>query len=555
MYWTKNFLIFALVFAISLNQTLSAKCICKKNNVKESDKADYIIVGVGTAGAVLAKKLSEDKINSVIAIHSGENLTQDPEIKFSKNAFTTVLSAIFGPPFFENGFTVPQQSADNKELLWAIGLPEGGASSVNAGAWARETTLSNLEWEEIAGPNWSSERILNIYKELENYHGKTEDPSARGFHGPISIRQVANPSKISQKFTRAVIKATELPFVLDYNDPTTPIGVSSQLQYTQSGPNGQLRVSSATAFLNEKVITPEGFGVNGRKLRVFFDSKALKAIWKGNTAIGVEYVQNGIHKQAFANKGVIVCAGLKSSTFLMHSGVGSASLLNSLKIPVKFNNPNVGNGLADQATIYTVFTSNPADTPKNSNSIFANISWMPDPNGDPMVRKVRFTTTQVIPGITIALLDLVLPKSRGQITINSSNPLDPPVINEGILSNNDDLKLFRDALQIYLKNISTEITKIDPTYRLIFPPPEILSNSSFVTLFIKHTVQSNQCFQSHCRMAPLDQGGVVDGFGRVYGVRNLFVADDSIVPQSMDGTTMASAYLIATNIAKLILHE
>ena len=117
---------------------------------------------------------------------------------------------------------------------------------------------------------------MEIYKGLETYSGMTTDPEAHGYHGPISVRQPQHPTTVSETFTQAIIQATGLPFVLDYNDPNTPTGASTQLQYTQSAPNGTLRVSSATAFLNESVMTPEGVGVDGRKLRVLFNSTALR---------------------------------------------------------------------------------------------------------------------------------------------------------------------------------------------------------------------------------------------------------------------------------------
>ena len=164
------------------------------------------------------------------------------------------------------------------------------------------------------------------------------------------------------------------------------------LKYTQSGNEGQFRLSSANAFLNDSVVTPSGKGVNGRKLTVKLKSTALRTIWKGNKAIGIEYFHDGKIKKAYAKKGVIVCAGLFSSAFLA--------------------------------------------------------------------------------------------------TLN----------------------------------------QMDNKYKLIFPTPEIIDDTNLLTTFIKEAVMSNQCWQSHCRMAPLGQGGVVDGTGRVYGVENLFVADDSIVP-------------------------
>lgn len=562
-----------------------------------AEKADYIVVGVGTAGATIAKLLSDDKSTSVIALHNGSNLTEDPDIKYTQNTLFTVVSAMFGSPFYQTGVSIPQPNADNRELFWALAVPEGGASSINAGAWARGTDHVYSEWEAIAGPEWSTARILEIYKSLENYHGSTPNPAARGFNGPLDIRQNPSPTQVMLNFAAAISTATGVPVITDYNDPLTPIGAAPQMQYTQNGSEGQFRVSSATAFLNKSVVTSDGKGVDGRKLTIKFKSPALRTIWDGNKAIGVEYFHKGKIKKVYANKGVIVCAGLYSSAFLMHSGVGPEEDLKPLGIKVKVNNPNVGRDLADQVLSLVAFSSNPKDTPTSAenicpasfpvsidtgridkiqfadprdkelllnaifcsdfafpaNSIFGQIANLPAPFGDPTVRKVRLTTTNPIPGVTFALFDLVQPESRGRMRLSSFNPFEPPVIDNGIFSNPADLALFVQAYQIYLKNISDALHAIDDEYKLIYPPLELLNDTELLTTFIKEAAMSNQCWQSHCRMAPLNQGGVVDSFGKVYGVENLFVADDSIVPIAMDGTPMASAYLIAANIARLLL--
>lgn len=545
LYSIRVALLSVIFFSIS---SLHANC----NGKCKPARADYVIVGVGTAGAVLAKKLSDDKKTSVIALHSGENLTDDPLIALSANSPITVFSALFDNPLYEAGETIRQVLADNRELRWVIALPEGGASSINAGAWVRGTDQLYSQWEAIAGPEWSVSRILSTFKKLENYNGQTTNSAVRGHHGPIDVRQVPNPSICSQKFTQAEIAATGFPFVLDYNDPNTPIGVSSQLQYTQNGPHGEFRVSSATAFLNEKVMTPEGIGVNGRKLRVLFDSKGLRAIWKGNKAIGVEFLRNGKNEKVYARKGVIVCAGLNSSPFLMHSGVGPRALLEGLEIPVIFDNPNVGQGLVDQPGILTFFTANPNDTSSEFMGIFNQIAFLPAPGGDPTRREVRMAMTNLIPGFAQMIVDLVQSTSRGSVTIKSPDPLDPPVIDLGFLSD-ADLTLYQEAFQVYVKATNTQLQSIDPQYELIFPDPAIIDDITLLTEFIKENVMSNQSFQSHCRMAPQDQGGVVDSTGHVYGVENLIVADDSVVPIEMDGATMASAYLIAANIARMLL--
>jgi choline dehydrogenase-like flavoprotein len=313
----------------------------------------------------------------------------------------------------------------------------------------------------------------------------------------------------------------------------------------------------ATAFLNEKVVNSKGQGVKGRKLRIFFKSTALRTIWKGNKAVGVEYLQDGITKKVFAKKGIIVSAGLKSSFFLLHSGIGPKSLLDSLGIPVIFDNPNVGQGLVDHPGVPTLFTANPLDVdifaiPR----IFASISFLPAPGRDPGVRALRFSAANAqTPGLFAGILDLLQPLSRGSLTINSSDPLAPPVIDLGFLTNPSDLTLLRQGLQMYVRNIANALTTHDPLYNLILPDPSILNDDNLVDDYIKEVLFSNQSFQSHCRMAPQNQGGVVDSFGRVYGAKNLYVADNSIVPQCMDGAPMASGYLIGANIARLIIEN
>lgn len=588
----KNAITFLLFFVCALPKPLLA-------DEGNEERADYIVIGLGTAGAAAAKLLSDDNKTSVIGIHNGRNLTQDPDIKYTKNGAFTLISALFGSSFYQTGFTVPQPHANNNRLFWTIAVPEGGASSINAGAWARGTNQVYSQWEAIAGPEWSTTVILDLYKELENYHGVTPNPSARGFNGPIDVRQVPKPTAFAKKFSKAVAKAVNVPIVVDYNNPDTPIGASPQLQCTQRGADGRLRVSGATAFLNKQVVNDDGTGVGNRKLKLNLRSTALRTVWKGNKAIGVEYFHDGKIKKAFADKGVIVCAGLYSSAFLMHSGVGPNTLLTKYGINIKHANPHVGAALADQTIINIAFATNPKDTPivcdattslpggisfnkSNTsfffsvpnlpnasdkqrllnaffcddafpeNSIFAQISWLPAPGGDPTIRKVRIATVNPIPGLALALVDLVQPLSRGRITIGSFNPFDKPIIDSGMFTNSADLELYVQTFQTYIRDINTTLHKMDKKYELIYPSMAVINDVKRLKDFIKDEVIPCQCWQSHCRMAPRKQGGVVDNRGRVYGVENLYVADNSINPVLMDGTTMATGYLIAANIVRLL---
>ena len=223
------------------------------------------------------------------------------------------------------------------------------------------------------------------------------------------------------------------------------------------------------------------------------------------------------------------------------------------QIPLVFDNPNVGQDLADQPHVLLVYSSNPQDTPSNNhNSIFNQIAWLPDPIGNPSVRQFRFSSVTPFPGLTAVLFDLVQPQSRGTVSINSKNPLDPPVVNPGLLTNADDLDLYVRGFQTYIQGIDAVLPA---GYQLLFPDPSILSNPDLLRAFIREEIGPTQHWQSHCRMAPLNQGGVVNSSGRVHGVKHLYVADDSISPVNMDGSPMASAFLIGANIARILKEE
>lgn len=576
-----HFALIPLALSFLVNSTMHAHSHHHSENSQTEFTADYVVVGVGTAGAVLANRLSADRKTEVIALHIGEYLTDDPLIKYSKFAIITVPAALLGTPLpinvaaldlplplkqelqtflgpfsptvaplYDTGLTIPQSNAANRQLMWAMALPLGGASSINAGAWLRGTNQIYAQWEAVAGPEWSVEQITKLYTRLENYDGVTNDPEFRGHHGPINIRQVP-ASLVSTKFTTAIERGANVPFVLDCNDPLTPIGASSNVQLTQRGKNGKYRVSSVNAFLGKNVMSKNGHGKHGRKLRVLYNSAAQRIIWEGNKAVGVEFIQNGVAKTVRANKGVLLSAGINSSKLLLESGVGPQALLTSLNIPVIYNNPYVGQVLADQPSVNLIYSTNPADKP-SENSLFSSIAMLPAPGGDPQSRQFRFAPVDAIPGLAYVFFDLVQPKSRGAITINSANPDNPFVMDLGELTNPDDLALYMSGLSTYIPAINAQLQLIDPLYEMIYPDPAVLEDPILLSIFIQNSIISNQCFQCHCRMAAEADGGVVDSAGRVYGVQNLIVADDSVIPVLMDGTPMATAYLIAANIARIM---
>lgn len=181
------------------------------------------------------------------------------------------------------------------------GTPLGGGSSINGEQYVRPTSAVFREWEKLLGPLWSPRRAIRRFKKLEKYNGETDDLNARGFNGRIDIRQApVNPTSMAEKLTTAIERATGYPEILDYNDPKTPLGPFTRWQLYQN-PKGR-RESSSTAFLSSDIMTPSGRGVNGRKLKVFFNSTALRVLFDKKRATGVEFLKEGRRIRAYAQK-------------------------------------------------------------------------------------------------------------------------------------------------------------------------------------------------------------------------------------------------------------
>lgn len=196
---------------------------------------------------------------------------------------------------------------------------------------------------------------------------------------------------MAEKLTAAMERATGFPRILDYNDPSTPLGPFTRWQLFQKL-NGQ-RESASTAFLSSDVVTPSGRGVRGRKLTILYNTTALRILFSRKRAIGVEFLQKGKCVCAFSRKKVIISAGINSAQILLLSGIGPAASLRKAKFPVIFNNPNVGQRLRNHTLNFAVFSTNRHDRalPANDpNALYTGGAFLPDPTGtDPHRRAVQ----------------------------------------------------------------------------------------------------------------------------------------------------------------------
>lgn len=380
---------------------------------------DYIVIGTGPAGAVIAKTLSDNMANSVLVLEAGDNNTDEILIKDS-----TTETWRYSARYFWQGRTVPQVYANDRLFPWTTGRLLGGGSSVNGEQYVRPTSDVLREWEALLGPMWSPDQAIHYFTQLENYNGITDNPDIHGYNGPINIRQApAEVPILTNKFVTGLEQATGYPIIFDYNNPDTPVGPFLRWQLFQQ-PNGQ-RESAATSFLSPDIVTSTGFGVNGRKLRVLIKSTALRVIInENNVAIGVEFLQEGNCTNAYASKKVIIAAGINSSQLLMLSGIGPSEMLEASGIPVLFHNPNVGKNLINHVLNTATFTVNPDDLPeltRDPNSLYNGGAFLPYPNNYDR-RGVQVIGTVANGRLSVLIISL-LPESRGSIAIQNKDPL------------------------------------------------------------------------------------------------------------------------------------
>ncbi|PID04244.1 dehydrogenase [Sporosarcina sp. P2] len=521
---------------------------------------DYILVGTGPAGATIARKLTDDKRNSVLVLEAGDNNNQEQPIRDSLFALPSILTDDFFPQYFWQGKSVPQKNVNGRSFDWTGGRTMGGGSSINNNQYVRPSQANMKQWENLLGPLWSPEQQTYQFSQLENYNGQTENPNARGYNGQLDIRQApANPTTMAEKLVTAMEKATGFARILDYNDPNTPLGPFTRWQLYQT-PYGQ-RESADTAFLSSDVLTENGEGVNGRRLLVSYNSTVQRVIFDNERrAIGVEFLKEGKCYYAYARKKVIVSAGINSPQLLMLSGIGPSETLQKAGIPVVHHNANVGKNMTTHPVNTSTFTTNPNDKAlpdADPFALYTGGAFLPDPTpgADPHRRGVQLIGQIGTGGMLSIVIILLEPKSQGTIKIQNEDPLKIVLADADFLNKRSDLETIKNVYRIYIKNIATELSKIDSHYQLVTPSLETIQDDSKLEKFIQENLGPTHHIQGTLRMAPSEENGVVNAAGEVYGVKDLIVADDSIAPFVSDGNTSAPAFFIGANIAEHLVRQ
>ncbi len=539
--------------------------------------ADVIVVGGGAAGCILMSQLSEKGQFSVLGIEGGLNLTNDPAIEaVGLPAFLLAGTGKF--KYFWPGWnqTVPMAGLNGRTSDWTTGMLLGGGSSINGLYYGRGSNAMYSRWEEVSGSsNWSLDNILATFKALENYQGLTITPGARGVNGPVNILQTPTVSQIT---SQVLLPASQsafpgIPTVVDYNDPIVENCIDPRSQWFIDR-TGTKRVSSATAYLNSMVMTPEGQGVNGHKLFMLFDSVAVKIIFdKHGRAKKVRYVKDGKIFEARARKAVVLAGGINSSKLLQLSGIGPSEALKNAGIKPVFINENVGKHLQNHPLIFITMLADPnlSGIPAGAPYAFTiNNVYLPVVGGSasgPRMLQILFefipATAQTPPLLAVGF-DLLNPVSEGSVTIQSDNSFQIAAADDAFYQNPVDLENMKNAVKVYIRALLDQLAIIypfpSPYFKPILSDPinlVILSgyNDAFVEAYVKNNSNLSldiHHFVSHCKMAPLNAGGVVDGDTRVYGTKNVFVADNSICPVIPDINTTGPAMMIGLRSSEIL---
>lgn len=550
---------------------------------------DYIIIGGGTAGGVLAKKLTDSYTNSVLVLEAGQN-------RSSELSSASIADASLNSSNNRYSFQILTNSEEqlNSSLLISGGRVIGGSSETNSMFAVRGSQGLFDRWEAITGAPWGYREVYQLFMENETYDGLSQTPELRGYDGPIKIRQQNIPDKgINQILAQAVSTVYEVPVVEDYN---TGIGgcAFTKTQFTQSWMNHEyLRSSTTTGYLNATVVTqgdlvlPDEYGMYSRRLVIFTKTTVNRILFqvkfKIPTACGVEYIRNGITQRAYARKGVILSAGIFSSVILQRSGIGAREELEAAGVTTIVDNPNVGRNFMSHfdasmgieiktERLLSIMDADP-DMPISLGA-FAE-----DSEGSRRLQLIGIATSVFLPIqevltnhwqfdsdkssniMSLLLIDLNA-SSRGFMTINTSDPTAYPTVSLNPLTTADDLEFMVDQF-IKVSKIFDLAKEIDPEgiYRIVYPPENIFSIADWeekrriLSSYIKASYSAAYHYGGQCRMAVDSTEGVTDGYLNVFGTANLKVADLSVSPILPDGNTAVPSQMIALNAARFLQSE
>ncbi len=527
---------------------------------------DYIIVGAGSAGCLLAERLSANPRTRVCLLEAGPS-DRSPLIHMPIGIALLAKSKTLNWAFE----TQPQANLGGRRLFWPRGKTLGGSSSINAMVYIRGHRDDYDSWGEAADPIWSYDNVLPLFRAMESNERFGTD-AFHGGDGELHVSDLRTRNPLSDAFLEAGQQA-QFPRAVDFNGETQDgVGLYQVTQH-----KGR-RWSSARAFLSKAKGRPN--------LRIVTGARATRIILEDRKAVGVTYAVGGKLVDVRTREGEVILSGgaVNSPQLLLLSGIGDAAELNAFGIPVVVDLPAVGKNLQDHLDITIMHEANdhtpigiaPSFIPRALSGAFSyaflrkgfltsNVAEAggfvkSTPSRSRPNLQFHFLPTLLKDhgreiafgyGYTLHVCDL-LPKSRGRIGLTSPNPLDDPLIDPSYLSAPEDIETMVAAVKIGRQILSAPSMAAFSKTELV-PGPAVQSKADIVA-DIRRRAETIYHPVGTCRMGR-DPQSVVDPSLRVRGVQGLRVVDASVMPTLVAGNTNAPTMMIAERAAELILGE
>lgn len=528
-----------------------------------SESFDFVIVGAGTAGCVLAARLSEDPRNSVCLLEAGG---EDSHLFIHVPAF--VAAAIGRPQLNWRFLSAPQPKLMDRRIPVPRGHVIGGSGSINGMVYFRGHPKDFDDWAALGNPGWSYREVLPYFLRSESNDSFPDSP-LHGREGPIKVTHVARPNSMVAAFMEAMRS-------LGYRRNDDFNGVDTEGYGPRQGTirKGR-RDSTAAAFLRPARAR--------NNLCVLTNAFVTRIVLEQGRAVGVDCEIGGEKLRVLGRREIVICAGaIQSPQVLMLSGIGDGDLLRAQGIAVTHHLPGVGANYHDHLAAGVVMEMTNSESygislraaprgawnlleyafarrgPLASNVFEANAFLKSKPELERPDLQIVFQPARrnrnafPLPlghGFALSVVH-VYPRSRGRISLAGPDPRTPPAIDPNLLGDPVDLAPTLEGLRISRRIIAAPAFA---RYRAVEvqPGPEALDDAALAE-HVRKTAYTVHHPVSSCRMGP-DAQAVVDPALRVHGITALRIADASIFPRIVGGNTNAAVVMVAEKCADLLL--